>query len=37
MNNLRDILHFMPKYVNFVISQKIFKQKRFYCSVSKSS
>jgi len=37
MNNLRDILHFMSKYVNFAISQKIFKQKRFYCSVSKSS
>jgi len=36
MNNLHlDILHFMSKCVNFVqfTSEKVFKQKEFYCSV----
>jgi len=29
MNNLRDILHFMSKYVNFAISQKYLSKKGF--------
>jgi len=36
MNSLRDILHFMSSELHQLISQRVFKQKKFYCSVLKS-